>query len=409
MIATVLLPVASLQRLDLFIALLAMPSAGACLYLLALTVLSWRPRLPPEAEVPPTFELVVPAHDEAAGIAATVKGLLALDWPVDRRRVVVVADNCTDDTAARALEAGATVLERTSDTEKGKGYALHYALERCVADAVVVVDADTKVTPNLLRAFAARLKRGAQACQAFYGVDNARASWRTTLMAIAFAMFHRVRGRARENLHLSCGLKGNGMCFTRALLGRVPHDAFSVVEDLEYGIRLGLAGERVWYVDEAQVFGEMVSGELASRSQRVRWESGRRAIARTWLAALLKAAASRRSGVLFDLALDLLVPPLSYLALAASTLLALGALLMLLSGGATWATLASALVCVTALGLHAVRGWGLSQTGARGVATLAIAPLYVLWKVALMRKQPSAPREWVRTQREATSRKEARP
>ncbi len=224
------------------------------------------------------------------------------------------------------------MLERQSDTEKGKGYALQYAFGQVQADAVVVVDADTKVSPNLLQAFAGRIEAGAQACQAYYGVDNVSASWRTTLMAVAFSMFHRVRGRGRERLGLSCGLKGNGMCFTKALLAEVPHDAFSVVEDLEFGIRLGKSGRRVWYVDEAQVKGEMVSSEKASRSQRVRWESGRKAMVRAHVGPLLREALSKRSGVLFDLAVDLLIPPLSYLglftvalALAGTGLVAFGA------------------------------------------------------------------------------------
>lgn len=392
--------------LDLALAVLALPLVAACGYLFILTVLSWRPRLPAEAEVPPSFDIVVPAHDEAAGIGSTVKSLLALDWPADKRRVVVVADNCSDATAQLARDAGAFVLERQSATHKGKGYALQYAFERLEGDAVVVVDADTKVTPNLLRAFAARLAKGAHACQAYYGVDNVSASWRTTLMAVAFAMFHRVRGRARENLRLSCGLKGNGMCFSKALLEKVPHHAFSVVEDLEFGLRLGRAGERVWYVDEGQVHGEMVSGEAASRSQRVRWESGRKAMVRAHVRPLLADALKQRSGVLFDLAIDLLIPPLSYLGLGTCALFGAGLAVSLVFGGVATATFGAAGLCVTALGLYAARGWWLSQTGARGLAMLAAAPLYVVWKVALMRKQSAAPQEWVRTRREAEAAKE---
>ncbi len=401
--------------LDALVAIAALPIVAGCGYLFVLTVLSWRPRLPLGPEVPPSFDIVVPAHNEAAGIASTVKSLLALDWPQDKRRVVVVADNCSDDTAALARAAGATVLERQSATEKGKGYALQYAFDRLAttpsgpqggeADAVVVVDADTRVTPNLLRAFAARIAKGAQACQAYYGVDNTHASWRTTLMAIAFAMFHRVRGRGRENLRLSCGLKGNGMCFTAALLKKVPHDAFSVVEDLEFGIRLGKAGERVWYVDEGQVFGEMVSSEAASRSQRVRWEGGRKAMVKNHLRPLLDAAWKQKSGVLLDLAIDLVIPPLSYLGLGAVALAVLGALLAVV-GSSGAATSSAAALCVTALGLYALRGWWLSETGLRGLAMLAATPLYVVWKVGLMRRQSSAPQDWVRTRREAESAKE---
>src|SRR5438128_10592788 len=98
--------------LDYLIALAALPLVLACGYLFVLTVLSWRPQLPPESQAPPSFDIIVPAHNEAAGIASTVKSLLALDWPADKRRVVVVADNCSDDTAELARAAGAVVLER---------------------------------------------------------------------------------------------------------------------------------------------------------------------------------------------------------------------------------------------------------------------------------------------------------
>jgi cellulose synthase/poly-beta-1,6-N-acetylglucosamine synthase-like glycosyltransferase len=385
---------------DLIAFIVALPLLFGCGYLLLLTAFSFRPRRYEKTNDSLRFDIVVPSHNEAAGIAQTVKNLLALDWPQANRRVVVVADNCSDNTAQLARDAGAEVLERFSQTHKGKGYALAHAFERIAGDAVVVVDADTHVTSNLLQAFASRIENGAQACQAYYTVDNVHASWRTTLMTIAFSMFHRVRGRARENLRASVGLKGNGMCFTKALLEKVPHHAFSVVEDLEYGIRLGRAGERVWYVDEAQVRGEMVSGEKASRSQRVRWEAGRKAMMKTHLGPLFREAFEKKNLMLLDLGIDLLVPPLSYLALGSVALGGVGALLSWASDGATW-SLQAGILSIAALVTYVMRGWWLSETGPKGLTMLAFAPLYVAWKVTLMVKQRAAPKEWVRTDREA--------
>jgi 1,2-diacylglycerol 3-beta-glucosyltransferase len=350
------------------------------------------------------FDLVVPAHDEAAGIAATVTSLLSLDWPPAQRRVVVVADNCSDDTAARARAAGATVLERQDATRRGKGYALARAFDWSLADgfadAVVVVDADTLVSPNLLRAFAAGLEAGALAQQARYGVRNPEASWRTRLMALAFVLFHDVRSLGRERLGLSAGLRGNGMCFATRLLRQVPHRAFSVVEDLEYGIRLGLAGHRVRYVDEATVVGEMPSGASASASQRRRWEGGRSAMVRRFAGPLLRRGLLRRDPVLVDLALDLLVPPLSRLLALASAGSAL-ALAMTWWGGSApsgawlwWASLAS-------LGLYVARGCVLSGLGLRGMASLGWAPVYLVWRLRVT--APPAPElAWERTPREPT-------
>ncbi len=188
--------------LSLTLALCALPVMACSGYLGVLTVLSLANRPSPRSgSAPYRFAVVVPAHDEARGIAATVASLLELDYPRALFRVIVVADNCTDATAERSLLAGAEVLEREDAERRGKGHALAFAFDRLArerwADAVVVVDADTIASRNLLTAFAARLAEGDSAIQARYGVRNPDASWRTRLMTIAFAMFHELRSRAR--------------------------------------------------------------------------------------------------------------------------------------------------------------------------------------------------------------------
>lgn len=388
--------------LDWMLCLASAPAVCATGYLLGATLLSAKLSEPSAAGSERRFRLVVPAHNESAGIAPTVKSLLALDYPRDRFDVLVVADNCNDDTAAQARAAGATVLERNDSERRGKGYALLYAFERLPddVDAVVVIDADTLVSPNLLRAFAARRELGADAIQADYAVRNPDASWRTRLMAIAFGSFHIVRSRARERLRLSCGLRGNGMCFSKALLARVPHESFSIVEDVEYGIRLGEAGTRVYYADEAHVYGEMVSQAAAATSQRRRWEEGRRELVARNALRLLRAGIARSDRVLFDLALDLLIPPLSRIAV-------LSVLGWLASAALCWfaqAPLVSAWIwsgCVLSVALYVLRGWAVSGTGARGLLDLALAPVYVAWKLTLRRRGRSD--AWVRTKREGSA------
>jgi hypothetical protein len=299
-------------------------------------------------------------------------------------------------------------MERHDEARRGKGHALAFAFAALgaegLADAYVVVDADSVVSRNLLEAFAVRLEAGEVAVQARYGVRNPDASWRTRLMAVALALFHRARGLGREALGLSCGLRGNGMCFRATLLREVPHDAFSLVEDVEYGLRLGLVGYRVAYADEARVDGEMVSGEVSSRSQRRRWEEGRAVLAQTHGWPLLRAAVRARSALLLDLALDLAVPPLSRLvavtvvgeavALAALRALDVGVL------AAGLFTFAGAAVAV-----YVATGWALSGTGLAGVRALAWAPAFLLWKGWLSVRRPATARgEWVRTTREGETR-----
>lgn len=386
----------------LLLTLAALVPLGWAAYLAVLAALSARVPVPARAAGTPRFDVIVPAHDEAAGIARTVHSLLALDWPADAFRVLVVADNCTDTTAEVARAAGATVLERVQPDLRGKGHALALAFEQSRkdgrADAVVVIDADTLADRGLLRAFAARLGRGEQAVQAGYGVQNPEASWRTRLMRIALALFHVLRSRARERLGVSCGLRGNGMCFTHALLARVPYDAFSVVEDLEFGLRLGEAGVRVAAADEVEVLGEMVSREANSRSQRRRWEQGRRAFARARGLPLLVRGLKQRSGLLVDLALDLLVPPLATVAaVVAVGLAASGAAAAL---GAGRAPLVPWTLAAAGVAAYVFRGWLISATGLAGLRDLLWAPVYVAWKLTLALRPGGRSAGWVRTARE---------
>ncbi|AGC49340.1 group 2 family glycosyl transferase [Myxococcus stipitatus DSM 14675] len=395
---------------DLALCVALLPATVACGYLLLLTVLSWRRAAP----VPPAptrkFDVVIPSHNEELGIARTVANLSAVDYPPTMRRILVVADNCSDATAQKAREAGATVLERHDTEKRGKGYALAHAFEFSqkdgFADAVVVVDADTVVSPNLLQAYSRRLADGAHAAQAHYGVMNPTASWRTRLMTIALGMFHKVRSLGREALGVSCGLRGNGMCFTHEVLREVPHDAFSVVEDLEYGIRLGRKGHRVHYAWEAEVQGEMVTAEKQSRSQRQRWEGGRAQMRKLHGWPLLSDALKQKSGLLLDLSMDVLVPPLSQLVLATVGGAVAASVLVWLSGGTAVGASALAGFGLASLGAYVLRGWWVSGVGPRGLVDLAWAPVYVVWKVWLMLRGPGAEKrgEWVRTTREAERR-----
>ncbi|MGO9994684.1 MAG: glycosyltransferase family 2 protein [Steroidobacteraceae bacterium] len=388
----------------LLIAVLALgaPAVFASLYLLAAILLSQR--LPPPRICQRTlrFDVIVPAHNEAEVIVRTVTSLRQLNWPEGQFRITVVADNCTDATAEVATRAGALVIERHNLLARGKGRALSFAFENRLrerwCDAVVVVDADSVVSPNLLEAFAARINEGADAVQAHYGVLNPDASWRTRLITIAKGAFHIVRSRARERLRLSCGIRGNGWCITRRLLEKMPYNAFSLTEDVEYGIDLGMAGYRVHYVDEASADGEMVSSAASAGKQRQRWEYGRFQLIRARTLPLLAAAARRRSAICLDLALDLMVLPLSYLALNIGAFLLLSSLASLMDATFRYAVFA-AVCCSAVMVAYVLRGWQVSGIGWRGLPALLWAPVFMVWKVLSLVSRRGT-KEWVRTDRE---------
>jgi 1,2-diacylglycerol 3-beta-glucosyltransferase len=388
--------------IDLGLALAGAPVLAASMYLAVLALMARRHRSWPEGKPHLKFDLIVPAHDEEQNIRATVENLSRLDYPRSLFRIRVVADNCQDRTAECAAAAGAEVIVRTDAQQRGKGYALAHAFALSMndgfADAVLVIDADSVVTRNLLTACASRFDAGAAAIQVDYGVRNPLASWRTRMMTIALSAYHGVRSMARERMRLSCGLRGNGMAFSTALLRSVPHAAFSIVEDVEYGLQLGRTGVRVWYVGEARVLGQMVTTEFGSRSQRDRWERGRKTLARTHAPALLALAWRRRDAVLLDLGLDLLVPPLGELVAASALGLVVS---MFLSPYGVRVAVWVWGISFAAQALYVMRGWALSGLGMSGLLDLLWAPVYIVWKLSLrLRGRHRKSGEWVRTTRE---------
>jgi 1,2-diacylglycerol 3-beta-glucosyltransferase len=394
-----------MSLLDVVLTLIVVPAALPAAYVgvLAVAARRWIRLVAPRPHL--KLDVIIPAHDEEGGIAATVASALSVSYPPDLFRVVVIADNCSDRTAERAIRAGAHVLVREAPAARGKGQALAFAFDRLLeegcAEAFVVIDADTTVSTNLLSAFAERLENGAGALQGDYGVGDSDRAWRTRLMRLAFTAFHTVRSLARERLGLSCGLRGNGMAFKASVVRAVPPRAFSIVEDLEYGIALGRAGVRVEYVPEAKVFGAMCGGERNSRSQRYRWEDGRALIAKSLAWSLLLQGCRRRDRVLLDLAIDLLVPSLSRMV---GMMLAAVLLVGIFAGSGTPVPVAAGAAGLGVLGIVLYIGRAAQLTGRpmRALADLMWAPAYLAWKVWLvvLREPSSAPVRWIRTTRE---------
>jgi cellulose synthase/poly-beta-1,6-N-acetylglucosamine synthase-like glycosyltransferase len=372
------------------------PGSVELLVLSTASLLPERSQAPHDRAVNWRVAVVVPAHNEAASIASCVSSLLAAesaDMIVD---VHVVADNCSDDTALVAAGAGAGVLVRTNPTERGKGYALHFAFTKLQTqgyDCVLIVDADTVVATNFIVAAAGAMRDGAYAVQARYLVRNADEGMRTRLMRLALCAWNVVRPLGRERLGLSVGLLGNGFGLRSETLRAVPYLASSVVEDLEYHLSLVQAGFRVEFVNRTAVFGEIPTRGEGVKTQRSRWEGGRFRMIREKTPKLLRGVLSGKL-IFLEPLMELLLLPLAF-HVALLTIAALTPLPLVRDIG-----LAGMAVVVLHLTAAIVVGGG----NWRDIGTLAMAPLYVVWKLAMI---PSVLRNarsdnaWVRTRRNA--------
>jgi len=376
-------PVASLAGTIALVAQIPVAAMVAYLDLLSIAAFSWR-RSPPPTATLRRFAVLVPAHDEEVLLPVLLRSLNALDYPRECYDVHVVADNCTDRTAALAASAGAAVHERFDETLRGKGYALRWLLNRLHArdegapyDAYVVVDADSVVSTTFLAALNRYLVRGDIAVQANYGVLNRDESWPATLRYIALALYNDLRPRGRDALGLSAGLRGNGMCFTAALIEKFGWEAFTLAEDAEFHLQLVEAGLKVSFAPDAVVLAEMPTSLRQARSQNMRWERGRLQMLRSFGPRLLKQGLIQRDPARLDAVGEQFVPPLSLL----TGLAVLDVAISMASRGKAARRLSLAVV----LGQIAYVATGLRLVGAdrKAYTALLAAPFYVVWKIAL--------------------------
>jgi cellulose synthase/poly-beta-1,6-N-acetylglucosamine synthase-like glycosyltransferase len=374
--------------------LLTLPLVAELVVLTLASLLPKRTSTRSVDSAPLHLAVIIPAHNEELLIASCVKSLRASADGVDTR-IIAVAHNCSDRTAARAAEAGAEVVIYDNPLAKGKGSALSvgfaYASSQGV-DATLVVDADSTVSSNLIGVVREAIADGAEAVQCRYEMDSSAERPATRLTALAFRGFNVVRPAGRDRLGLSAGIVGNGFAIRQALLAQNSYNSLSVVEDLEFHIRLVLSGKRVQFLHDAKVSSAMPSSKQGEVTQRSRWEGGRTNAARTWFVPLLKQLTQGRLRILEPL-LDLTSLPIGY----AVFLLLIGACFPLL-----WVRV-YALLAITAVGCHVLTAARSGSDFAGDMRILARVPGYILWKLCmfpslLRSSRPEA--AWVRTERQ---------
>jgi cellulose synthase/poly-beta-1,6-N-acetylglucosamine synthase-like glycosyltransferase len=302
---------------------------GLAGYNAVIAIWGW-PNQTPSSPGPPARRLrvVVPAHDEAQVIGALLGDLGGADYPEHLRSVGVIADRCTDDTAAIARAAGAVVAERTGGIG-GKGAALAWYLSEFPLggdEALVVFDADNRVPGDVLSRIASALDAGNPVVQCYLDVLDPDRSPLATASALSYWAGNRMVQLARSNLGWSCDLGGTGMAFTAEALDRAGGFSASLTEDQDLGARLSLEAVPVAWLHDVRIRDEKPAGVGAAVRQRARWMAGRRSTGRRYVPQLVRAAVARRRPELLDQALRLVQPGRSFVALlsGAFTVVALG-------------------------------------------------------------------------------------
>jgi cellulose synthase/poly-beta-1,6-N-acetylglucosamine synthase-like glycosyltransferase len=348
--------------------------------------------------------VLVPAHDESAGILPTLQDIKAQLRPKDR--LLVVADNCTDDTALVARRAGVEVIERYDAERLGKGFALDWGLchlERNRPDIVVMVDADCRIAEASIACLATNCAISGRPVQALYLMNVPEGSGVNKQIAVfAWRIKNWVRPLGLDHLRLPCQLMGTGMAFPWQVIRSVDLASGWIVEDLKLGLDLTAAGHPPKFCPSARVTSNFAASTKGAATQRKRWEQGHLTTIAQIAPRSLSNALMKGNLDLLVLTLDLIVPPLSLLAMLLFLTFALTSVAVAMGIGFSAWVISTA--CVLAAGATIALAWDKYGRDVFGGGTIASVPFYAFSKLGLYRRILIGGKstQWIRTDRTET-------
>ena len=349
----------------------------------------------------PNIAVLMPAHDEATGIRPSVESVLVQLLPTDR--LLVVADNCSDDTASVAVTAGAEVIERRDPDKRGKGFALDFGvrhLRNNPPEVVIIADADCEFSPGSIELLARdcqRLDRPIQALYLMLAPEGAGA--KTRVAQFAWIMKNQVRPTGLLALALPCQLMGTGMAFTWSCICSAPLATGHIVEDMQLGLELARQGMPACFCPDAKVTSYFPRTEEGIRTQRTRWEHGHLGMIIAEAPRLLVTSLRKFDIPGVVLAIDLLVPPLTLFVLLLIVNTAIDTMFGIASGNRTPLQIALIDSALTAIAIFV--SWVRYGRRVLTPRMLASAPAYMVRKLPIyLRFLLARQLNWVRSKRD---------
>jgi cellulose synthase/poly-beta-1,6-N-acetylglucosamine synthase-like glycosyltransferase len=345
--------------------------------------------------------VLIPAHNEGTGILPTIRDVQAQLGPNDR--VLVVADNCTDDTAAIVQAAGVEVTVRADPARRGKGFALEFGVRHLglnPPEVVVIMDADCRLGENALRLVSDSAMASGRPVQSLYlmlAPENVPSSKGVNLFA--WRVKNWIRPLGLKLFGLPTQLFGTGMAFPFSLLVDRDLGNSRLAEDCALGIALASAGYPPLFVSEAKVHSHFPSSLAGSESQRQRWEKGHLENIVDLVPGALVGSLRGRSVGLTALAVDMAVPPLSLLVLVTAFCVFLGGVAFLLGGSPAALAIPSLSALLVVLGI--ALAWTAVGRDVLPLRELLRLPLHAIRKLGFYRRIASgkASSAWIRTDR----------
>ncbi len=226
------------------------------------------------------FGVIVCARNEENMIGNLLESINRQNYPKDKLRVFLVADNCTDATAEVGRQHGATVLERFDEQLIGKGYALDFLFQKLLAegddcDAYIVFDADNLVDKNFVREMNKQFNKGFAALTSYRNSKNYGTNWITAGYSLWFLREAKYLNNARMKLGASCAISGTGFCISRKIIEENGGWKYHLLtEDIEFSVDMAIKGKKIGYSGKSVVYDEQPETFIQSWNQRLRWAKG---------------------------------------------------------------------------------------------------------------------------------------
>lgn len=255
------------------------------------------------------YGVLISARNEEAVIGHLIRSIREQNYPRELVTVFVVADNCTDDTARVAEEAGAVVYRRFDKQHVGKGYALDFLLQqiyrdypREAFDGFFVFDADNILDVNYIAEMNRTFSQGHRIITSYRNSKNYGDNWVSAGYSLWFLRESRYLNHARMLLGTSCTVSGTGFLVHREVLEKFGGwKFFLLTEDIEFSVRSVIEGERIAFCKDAVLYDEQPTSFHQSWLQRLRWAKGFFQVFQKYGLALTKALFKQRRFACFDI------------------------------------------------------------------------------------------------------------
>lgn len=259
------------------------------------------------------YAIIICAHNEENVIAQCIRSIHNMNYPKDKYKCFVVADNCTDKTIELAEKEGAIVIVKDDELPSTKGKALNYATryisEKFYAqfDNICIIDSDNLVDKNFLKLINKNFLSGADVVSGNRKTRNPDASWISAVYSIYWNMLNHIYSKGHNGCNINSTISGTGFAFKIDVLENGIWKTNAFTEDIEFYVQTTLNDKKIAIESNALFYDMQPDKWSIMTRQLARWATGTQQVIKLYSKKAIKKFLKQPSLKNFDLMLTLLI------------------------------------------------------------------------------------------------------